>query len=509
MFRNNYYISSFFWSTLAKVLNAILSFITIPLLLGYFGKAQYGILSIATACNAYMHLLDLGMNTGAVKFFSQWKIEGKQDLISRVARTNITFYIIIALINSFGLFALAIWGESLFAITHEQFRQLQICLYILAGFSVFNWVSTAFNQLLVADKQIGFTMKVQCMQVMLKLILVFMALYLHLSLSVYFFFLTMIVAFLVIPYAMRCRQCELINSVKPQTYWKDFRIVLMFSLSIFMLSIIQVTATQSRPILLSFFSYDGADSVADFRIIEVIPAFIIMIGGTFSGIFLPRASEMVAKKNQKVISDFAYSWTKKTSILANMLCIPFILSASEVLSAYVGKQFSYLSQWLVIWLLTVLLQIHTTPCHSLFLAYGKTSPMLISSGIACVISMLVNILLAKQYGVGSAVFGYFIYVVIVVGLYYGVYYSKIIKLKRLEMLRSFFVPTLLAFFVFLIIWHIPFPSRISADLGERINWIFICIIKSVSWLLPYILILLLTKTLNYGEVKGLFKGKGL
>ena len=276
-----------------------------------------------------------------------------------------------------------------------------------------------------------------------------------------------------------------------------------------MLSIIQVTATQSRPILLSFFSYDGADSVADFRIIEVIPAFIIMIGGTFSGIFLPRTSEMVAKKDQKVISDFAYSWTKKTSILANILCIPFILSVSEVLSAYVGKQFSYLSQWLVIWLLTVLLQIHTTPCHSLFLAYGKTSPMLISSGIACVISMFVNILLAKQYGVGSAVFGYFIYVVIVVGLYYGVYYSKIIKLKRLEMLRSFFVPTLLAFLVFLIIWHIPFPSRISVNFGERINWIFICIIKSLSWLLPYILILFLTKTLNYGEVKGLFKSNSL
>ena len=77
---NNYYVSSFFWSTSAKVLNAILGFISIPLLLGYYGKADYGILSIATACNAYMHVLDLGMNTGAVKFFSQWRAEGKDKL---------------------------------------------------------------------------------------------------------------------------------------------------------------------------------------------------------------------------------------------------------------------------------------------------------------------------------------------------------------------------------------------------------------------------------------------
>ena len=72
----NYYLSSFVWSTAAKILTAVVGFVTVPLLLGYYGKAEYGLLSIATACNSYMALLDLGMNTGAVKFYSQWKAEG-------------------------------------------------------------------------------------------------------------------------------------------------------------------------------------------------------------------------------------------------------------------------------------------------------------------------------------------------------------------------------------------------------------------------------------------------
>lgn len=504
MSQNNYYVSSFFWSTLAKVLNAILSFITIPILLGLYGKAQYGILSIATACNAYMHVLDLGINTGVVKFFSQWRVEGRQDLINNVARTNITFYIIISFINSLGLLTLAIWGETFFAVTHEQFVQLRICLCILALFSIFNWVSTAFNQLLVADKQIGFTMKIQCLQIMLKAILVFIVLYFHLSLTIYFFFLTMIVALLVVPYAIRSRRCALIDSLLPKMCWNDFRIVLIFSLSIFALSIIQVTATQSRPILLSIFATCGAESVADFRIIEVIPTFIIMIGGTFSSIFLPKASEMVTMKNSKAISEFAYGWTLKTSILANILCIPFILSAHEVLSAYVGEQFSYLSSWLIIWLLTVLLQIHTTPCHSLFLAYGKTSPMLISSGIACIISILINILLAKQLGVGSAVIGYFVYVIIVIGLYYCVYYHHLLKLQRFKMLKCFFKPTLMAFILFFVIWNIPIPQHF-VDYNNRLDWILICIAKSLLWLIPYIVLLLLTHTLSYKELIGIMK----
>lgn len=93
MFKN-YYLSSFFWSTFSKILNAIFGFIAVPLLLGLYGKADYGILSIATACNSYMHLLDLGMNIGTVKFFSQWKTTGQFNKIFNVSRTNITFYII-------------------------------------------------------------------------------------------------------------------------------------------------------------------------------------------------------------------------------------------------------------------------------------------------------------------------------------------------------------------------------------------------------------------------------
>ena len=170
--RNNYYVSSFFWSTLSKILTAIVGFISVPLLLGYYGKAEYGILSIATACNGYMHLLDLGMNVGAVKFFSQWKAEGKIDKVYRVARTNITFYGIIALINIAGLLLLAFWGKSFFAITDLQFVTLQKCLIVIALFSILSWGATTFNQLLIADKQMAFTMQMQCVTGLLKGLLV-------------------------------------------------------------------------------------------------------------------------------------------------------------------------------------------------------------------------------------------------------------------------------------------------------------------------------------------------
>ena len=107
--KGNYYFSSLFWSTAAKILNAIFGFISVPMLLFFYGKSDYGVLSIAMACNGYMHLLDLGMNTGAVKFFSQWLAEQKRDLIFRIARTNITFYFLISIVNIIGLLLLALF----------------------------------------------------------------------------------------------------------------------------------------------------------------------------------------------------------------------------------------------------------------------------------------------------------------------------------------------------------------------------------------------------------------
>lgn len=415
MTKDNYYISSFFWSTAAKVLNAIWGFISIPLLLGMYGKTNYGILAIATACNGYMHLLDLGMNTGAINFFSQWKAEKKQELIFRVARTNITFYLLIALINIIGLLAIIFWGENLFTITHQQFSQLRICLIIIAVFSVFSWGTTTFNQLLIANKNIAFTMQMQCVQIVFKTILVLLVLWTNLSLSVYFFLQTMILASLIIPYILKCRKDVLIDSLKPAIHWAEFKVVLMFSLSIFALSLFQVTATQSRPILLSIFGENAASIITDFRILEVIPSFIITLGGTFTGVFLPKASEMVAKKDTNAIHGFAYKWTIRTSILANILCIPFILCSKEVLAAYVGAEYSVLSNWLILWCITVLLQIHTTPGNCLILAYGKTKLLVITSAVSCLISIIINAILCKYYNVGSAVIGYFVYVVIVIG----------------------------------------------------------------------------------------------
>ena len=487
---HNYYVNSFFWSTFQKILSAVIGFISVPLLLGYYGKVEYGILGIATACNGYMHLLDLGMDIGAVKFYSQWRTEGNSDLISRVARTNITFYGIISIINILGLVALAIWGEGLFSVDHEQFLILRSCLLIIALFSMLSWGATTFNQLLVADMQMAFTMQVQSIIAILKAVLIGMVFLFHLSLLQYFFLLTAIIALNIIPYAIRCKHQNLINGLRPAFFWKDFKVVIVFSLSIFALSLFQMTATQSRPIILSIFAENGADAVADFEIIKVIPAFIITICGTFSSIFLPKASELVSKHNQENISRFAYKWTIFTTIIANCLCFPFFIGGSEIITAFVGTGYEHLTLWLVLWTVSVLLQVHSTPTNALILAYGKTKIMVYVSALACFISIIVNAMLSKRYGVGSAVIGYFIYIIINLCTYYGFYYKHTLRIHRLKIASSFLLPSLMGV-IALIIVYFMLDVQFSL-LNIRISMAITFCVKALFWIVVYIALIFIS-----------------
>ena len=305
-------------------------------------------------------------------------------------------------------------------------------------------------------------------------------------LSAYFFWLTALGAVLIVPYAVKCKAGGLIDSHRPAFYWKDFRVVLTFSLSIFALSLFQTTATQSRPIILGIFSDVGPLVNTEFRILEVVPTFIIALGSTFSGIFLPKTSEMVARGNQREIEQFAYKWARLTSVIMCAICFPFILCSNEVICAYVGEEYSYLSTWLAVWCVTVLIQMHTTPGNALVLAYGKTKDLVIVTSINCVVSMIINAVLCKHLQVGSAIIGYFAYVVVIMGLYYLYFYKKLLLLNRWQMLSRFVYPALAALACMLAIRFFPW----QIDCGQlfdntRVNYIAKCIIKSSVWLAMY------------------------
>lgn len=447
-----YVAKSFIWSTVSKVLNAGLRFVSIPLLLNYFGKDSYGLITLAVSINAYMQLMDMGMNTGAVNFFSKWIADKEYDRLDRVARTNLSFYTIIGVVNCIVLLFLAWQGKGLFKITPEEFQVFRSLLYVLAGVSIINWTTFVFNQLLVSDEQMAFTQQVMTVRSIMNIGTVLVAIHMKWSVIQYFFIDSICSVMVIIPYYILTRKRGLIKSLLPAFYWNDFSVIFKYSMAIFAMGIFQFTATQSRPLIIGIFGSSAVSSIlAEYRIVEVFPLFILSIGGSIISILLPKTSKAVQRNDRIAIEKMAYEGTRFTSILVAFLCFPIMLNARELLTLYVGIGYQHLAIWLSLWVFTLTLFLHNTPVASLVLATGKTRMLVYSSAIACVVSMVINALLTSGLGVGSAVIGYLMYIVIQVLFYYLYFNNKILGLKSLMVFKSFIVPTMLGFCSMLLI----------------------------------------------------------
>lgn len=492
-----YFANSFVWGVIAKLLDAIIKFITIPLLLTYFGKENYGLLTLAIATNAYMSLLDMGMNTGSVKFFSQWIATGNYDMLNRVSRTNLTFYLILGCISSLILILLSLFADSIFNISSQQVVVFQSLLYILAAISLVNWMTFVFIQLLIADEKIKNIQQILSVKSILSLVVVFVTIHFKLSLIQYFIIYLSANSLIIVPYYIICKKRNLIQSLIPASFWKDFSVIFKYSLAIFAMGLFQFTATQSRPLVLGIFSTEGVSILTEYRIVEVFPIFIISIGGMLISIFLPKASKYILNKDKNGIENFAYRGTLYTSILISILCFPIVLVSRELITLYVGEEYQHLYIWLSIWIFTLIIFLHNSPVASLVLATGRTKVLVYSSAIACIVSIVLNAILCPLLGVGSAVIGYLMYILIQMSFYYFYFNNRILGLDSCKIFKSFILPTVTGLMVFVLVYICSFISFESVY--------FSIIVKCGLWLILYVGFLFVFKIISVNDVKKMIK----
>lgn len=494
----NYVVNSFFWGVIAKLADACMKFVSVPFLLAYFGKDNFGLIALASSVNAYLQLLDLGINTGAVKFFSEWISKKDYKTLDAASRTSITFYGIVGLLNTILLVLIAFWGLNVFSLAPDQAPVLRRMFLILALFSVINWSTSVFNQLLTANENIAFVQKMGLVQTILNLLVIFATVYYGLSITTYFAGSTLVTSSIVIPLYSQAKKQGLITSFMPAFNWTVFEKVFRYSLAILVMIIFQMSATKLRPVLLSIFAHDAMKVVADFRIMETITVFIISIGGMFTTIFMPKTSKLLLENSKEKIADFAYEATLYTSIICILLCVPMMMCANEVLTLYVGDAYSHLVLWLNVWIVTILLYLHNSPVASLVLATGKTRMLVYSSAIACLSSLTINVLLAKNLGVGSAVVGYLLYIIIQMLFYYLYFTRKILGLNSFSVFKSFIKPTSMGLATAYIV--ILFDIHLQHLLIQ-------VIVKVGVWLVMFALTLQLSGTISFQKFLSLYRSR--
>lgn len=440
------------WTTLANIVNGLYGFISVPILLTYFGKAHYGLIGLAMSVNVYLRLMDMGLNSTNVRFFSNYITKGEYDRVEKLFQTSLTFYGSVGLLNSLILFVISVFSHELFHVTAEEDIILKHLFYILSISAFISWFTSCFDQLIKATENVGWVQKITLLPKLFQIIILILTVLCKFRIELYYalttFSMCMVIPFCINKIKILCPYVSFKLSFDKPT----FKEILPYCLNIFSFGIFQFSIQNLRPVFLGM--QGTIESVADYRILDGIVSIVLMLGGAFMGVLLPSASRAVANKDVVAQSRVAYEGTKYVTIALCFCCFGVISVSSELISLYVGTSYLYLNKWLVLWLLTTLTS-HNQAISSLILAGSDIRAITYSTIVASVIGLIVCWCAIPYFQIGGTIIGYGIYGLLQIIFYYVYYWPKVMGIDSKKVfVKAFIPPVLLGAFISAICYHI-------------------------------------------------------
>jgi len=487
-------VSGVIWTTVLNVVSAVYGFIAVPILINYFGKAQYGLIGLAMSINVYMQLMDMGFNSTNVRFFSNWISTKNYENVKKGFQTSLSFYGFIGLINAIILVIISCLSDSIFNVTVEQDVILKKLFYILSISAFISWYSSCFDQLIKATENVAWIQTATLVTKVLMAVVLVATVVLRLNIETYYI-LTCLAGFSTLPwYVRKIKRLLPFIQFRPKANKEILKIMLPYCLNIFSFSLFQFSFYNLRPV---FLGMEGAvESVADYRILNGITALVGMVGGAFMGALIPSISRIVAQNNVEAYNKVAYQGTKYISILVCFCCFCIMAVGRELLTIYVGDQYLHLIPWLNLWLLCTL-GTHNQAISTLILASDDIRAISYSSVFASIVGLLSAWLLIPEFQVGGTVIAFSVYIIIQLLFYYTYWWPKHMGINSWYVFTRCFSPfCFIGLSIAVIMPYIPHTNN---------NWVDLFLFGGIFTLAYAVLVLLISTKEDKEFFKGLIK----
>ena len=462
------------WTYLRTIISVIYGFISVPLLLEYFGKEEYGLITLATSLNVYLQLMDIGFSGTTVRYFANWLAKKEYKKVNDLFTTTLSFLGFVGILNAIILIIFSFFSQTLFSLNNEQDQILKQLIYILSANAIISWFTSVFDQLIRSSENIMWLQKRALFPVLCQILILYSTIHFKLSLSLYFFLLTFSYL-LILPltvYKLRTILPQI--SFIPKFKIAIFKEIIGYSISIFSFGIFQFSMLNLRPIILGIQTNVG--TVTDYKILDGITGMVLAISGCFFSVILPSSSKVVAENNVKAQNKITYQGTLYITLLLSLLIFGGITIGGELLDLYVGESYHYLYIWLCIWLISLFIQ-HNQAISTLVFAHTEVKPIAVMSAISTVIGLSSCWFLTQILGLGGIVLGYLLYGICQTLFYYCYYWPKYLHIDSLRVFyKSFLPPILLGGFSFLLVSQVF--SCFSLDIVYMFflkGSIFVCI----------------------------------
>lgn len=433
--------SGVFWSVITNIVNALYGFIMIPILISHFGKAEYGLIGLAQSVNAYMRLMDLGLTSTNVRFFSNWLAEGDNTKVKKLFSTCTAFYGCIGLINALVLICVLVFSDAIFNVTPEQDIILKKLFGILALSALISWFTSCYTQIIQATENVAWTQKRLLITKVLMVLVLIITILLDLSIPIYYF-LTVLCNWLILPWVVRkVREVAPMVSFIPHFDKSVFKEILPYTINLFLFSIFQFSYNNLQPVFLGM--RNTVETVSDYKVVMGIVGVCSSITSVFLNAMLPSSSKAIANKDQRAYDMIAYKGTKYIMIFLGFCVFGMITIDRDLLTLYVGDSFLYLIPCLNL-ILIALLSRHMNAIASLILGGTDLKPIVRMTAFSAISALLVSWFLIPMYGMLAVAFSVICFELLQGFFYYFYYFPRIMNIRSGYIFISIFIPITLA-----------------------------------------------------------------
>lgn len=408
---------NFLLVTGSRVLDGAVRFVTVPIVLGYFGRADFGLVALAFSMNMFLSIADFGISVNAVRRLTELLQQKKHGEVVALVHAASFHYLLVGLFNLAVVLLIGLLGQAWFDLDERQARAFFWMMLSLGATSALTWAFSIYRQVLHASGQVGWDEGINLAGTALTVLGVWATLQFRLDVATYF-----LLALLppLLPLALRVRRArQRVPGLRLGLArdWARFRPLVGTSAWLFLMSLAELLANHYRPVILA--QRASLEAVADFRVIQQVAGFATLLLGGVMSVVYPAVARLDAAGDQ---ARLALALTRGTRLLlwAHLgLLVPLAFLAAPLLGLYVGRSFEHLAGSLALWLLA-LVAYHNAIISSLVLARGRVAWLGLSAALAAALTLGVAHALAPRFGVAAMVWAYTAYMAIQLAVMYFV-----------------------------------------------------------------------------------------
>lgn len=416
-----------FMSYAAIAFNIIAGLIYTPWMVRQIGKSDYGLFVLVTSFLTYF-VIDFGLGQAIARFIAKYRVEKNEKKVNELLGLTTKLYLLIDLLIFVALIITYFFIENIFVqLTAVEIAKFKVVFTIAGLFSLFSFPFSSLNGILIAYERFVLLKLCDLLNKVFTISLMVVALFLGYKLFALVAINALVGVIIVgVKYFYLAKTTPI--KINYRYYTKElFHELFNFSAWITVIGIAQRLLLNITPAILGIFS--GTVQIAIFAIGMTIEGYTWTFANALNGLFLPRVSELSAKKeNLHEISNLMIRVGRLQLFIIGLLLIGIITLGKQFIVLWMGEDFrdSYYVALLLILpgIITLTQQIGNT----LIIVVNKLKYQAILFLVASFLSVLLSVLLAPAHGaIGSAI-GIFTAVVLfqVVGM--NIIFWKVLKL---------------------------------------------------------------------------------